>query len=178
MERNHLIEADNVALRYLTMADVEKIFQMSREAGMQQWIPDQVYEDEKESAEVIAFLSAQYKNPPVPQEAPYVLGVELKLTQELIGHVGLSPAGSSVEIGYAIEEKHQEKGYATEAVSAFSSWALKGLEIPEVLGIVDCENNSSCRVLEKSGFILDEENEKNAFGRRCLCRTYRKSRGE
>lgn len=175
MKNNHLMETDNVILRYLTPADEEKIFEMSREAGMQQWIPDQVYEDEKESAEVIEFLRAQYKDPPAPQEAPFVLGVELKSSEELIGHVGLSPAGSGIEIGYAIEEKHQGKGYATEAVRALSDWAVKGLEIPKVLGIVDRDNGGSCKVLERSGFELVEEDEKEAFGRRCVCRTYCKN---
>lgn len=175
MKINLLMETENVLLRYLLPADVEKIFQMSREAGMQQWIPDQVYADEKESAEVIAFLSTQYKVPPHPHEAPFVLGVELKSTQELIGHAGLSPAGGSVEIGYAIEEKHQGKGYATEAVRALSDWAVKMLQIPEVLGIVDRDNKRSCSVLEKSGFTLIEENEKDAFGRRSVCRIYRKT---
>lgn len=34
-----------------------------------------------------------------------------------------------------------------------STWGLKTLGLPEVLGIVASANVSSCRVLEKSGFV-------------------------
>lgn len=130
MQNNVVIETDNLSLRFFTMDDIKKVFQMSQEEGMRLWIPDQVYEDEAKAEGVIKFLSAQYSNPPQPQTAPYVLGIELRKSCELIGHVGLSRANNEIEIGYAIEEKYQGKGYATEAVSAISDWAIKKVKLP------------------------------------------------
>ena len=86
-----------------------------------------------------------------PRTKPLVLGIEN--AGALIGHVGLSRARGSVEIGYAIAERLHGQGFATEAVSAMASWGLSELGLREILGIVATSNVSSCRVLEKSGFV-------------------------
>ena len=167
------INTKNLVLRQFTLEDVPVLYQLSQEDGMRQYIPDQVYKDEEETEGVVKFLMSQYENPPTPKEAPYVIGVVLKETNELIGHVGLSPLGDSVEIGYAIADKHQGKGYATEAVVAMSRWGLDDLKLSEILGVVDSDNKGSCKVLEKSSYEFVQEKEKKAFGRIGLCSTYK-----
>jgi ribosomal-protein-alanine N-acetyltransferase len=159
------VQASNILLRYLTTDDTSKVLQMSRERSLRQWIPDQVYKDEREAAAVIKSLIGQYSEAPDPYRKPLVLGVELKISGELIGHVGLSPAQNNVEIGYAIEERQQGKGYATEAVCGMSHWAVGELGLPEILGIVERENVASCRVLEKVGYVLTGERGKMVLGR-------------
>ena len=149
---------------------------MSREEGIRRWIPDQVYRDEEESATVIKSLIGQYSGNARPDKKPLVLGLELKQTGELIGHIGLSPALEGVEIGYAIATRHQRQGYATEAVAAMSLWAIRVLKLFEVFGIVDRENAASCRVLEKSGYAICGEKHEEIFGHRRWCRIYRYAR--
>jgi [ribosomal protein S5]-alanine N-acetyltransferase len=152
------LETEKLLIRPLSIEDVPTIFRLSREKSLGDWIPDQVYENEKEAAEVIAFLNSQYKPFPAPQKRPFVLGIALRRNQELIGHVGLSPlTEGEVEIGYAIGEKHQKQGYASEAVAALCEWAILNLDIPKINGIVAIENIGSGRVLEKAGFTLDIE---------------------
>lgn len=148
-----MIPTARLLLRPFTLADVPKVFAMSREDGMRRWIPDQVYGDEREAAQVVSALMAHTARPPDPRAHPWVLGVEHTETGTLIGHVGLSPARGSVEIGYAIEERSQGKGLATEAVTAASAWALTELRLPEVLAVVAADNAPSRRVLEKAGFL-------------------------
>jgi [ribosomal protein S5]-alanine N-acetyltransferase len=146
-----MISTSRLLLRPFTLEDVPKLFVMSAEAGMRRWIPDQVYRDEQHAEQVARALMAYTALDAAPRTRPYVLGVEHE--GALIGHVGLSAARGSVEIGYAIEEKHQGAGLATEAVSAMSGWGLAELGLPEVLGIVAVDNTPSCRVLEKAGFV-------------------------
>ena len=124
---------------------------MSTEDGMRRWIPDQVYRDEQHAEEVARALMAYTDAAPDPRVRPYVLGMEHNGT--LIGHVGLSAARGSVEIGYAVEEACQGAGLATEAVEAMSRWGLEELGLTEVLGIVGTDNVASRRVLEKAGFV-------------------------
>ncbi|WP_018248769.1 GNAT family N-acetyltransferase [Orenia marismortui] len=164
MKECSLIETERLAIRHLLVEDVSKIFLMSQEEGMKKWLPDQVYENEEVAHEVVEFLISQYLEKASPDKAPYVLGVVIKEIKELIGHVGLSPIDEGVEIGYAIEERYQGKGYATEAVKAMSAWALKELEVSNIWGIVDINNTISARVLEKSGysFVKDSGN-KNKY---------------
>lgn len=144
-------------LRPFTIADTAKLFALSGEDGMRRWIPDQVYRDLQHTEQVTRALIGFTSLAAAPRARPYVLGIEHRETAALIGHVGLSSARESVEIGYAIEQRHQGTGLATEAVSAVVKWALAELGLPEVLGIVEIDNVSSYRVLEKAGFTRVEQ---------------------
>ena len=145
-----MIETARLVLRPLVLDDVPAVFAMSLEPALGRWIPDQVYRDEDHAEEVVRALIdlAVHRD---PRTKPFVLGIVD--AGVVIGHVGLSPARGSVEIGYAIAERLHGRGFATEAVSAMASWGLRELGLPEVLGIVATANVSSCRVLEKSGFV-------------------------
>ena len=59
----------------------------------------------------------------------------------------------SVEIGYGILPEHQGRGYATEAVDATVSWALRQPGVRRVDAETEPDNKASQRVLEKCGFI-------------------------
>jgi ribosomal-protein-alanine N-acetyltransferase len=146
---NDPINTQRLLLRKFTNEDVYKVYLMSLEEGMKEFLPDQVYENEEEAKQVVEYLMAQYVEDPTPNKTPYVLGIVLKDTNELIGHI--------IEIGYAIEDKYQGKGFATEAVKAMSEWSLKELQLSSVWGIIDKNNTGSIKVLEKAGYIFQEE---------------------
>jgi ribosomal-protein-alanine N-acetyltransferase len=152
-----MISTPRLVLRAFALADVPKLFLMSIEDGMRRWIPDQVYRDELHAEQVARALMAETDLVPDPQKRPYVLGVEHAETGTLIGHVGLSPARSSVEIGYAVERRCQGAGLATEAVAAMAGWGITQLGLPEILGVVAVDNAPSRRVLEKAGFVRIDE---------------------
>jgi RimJ/RimL family protein N-acetyltransferase len=169
-----MISTSRLLLRPFTLTDAPKILVMSGEKGIRRWIPDQVYRDPEHAEQVVRALMAHTANAPDPRVHPDVLGIEDRHTGSLIGHVGLSPARGSVEIGYAIEQQLQGKGLATEAVIAMSGWALAELALPEVLGVVAADNVHSCRVLEKAGFVLDGEEVKTVDDHAFTIRIYRR----
>ena len=166
----------SVVLRPFVPDDVPKVYAMSRETGLRTWLPDQVYESETQAREVLDFLIGTCRDPGSPVAAPFVLAVCLRSSLEVVGHVGLSPLRGDVEVGYAIEEKHQGRGLASEAVQAMVSWALPHFDLPRVLGIVHADNVASCRVLEHAGFMLASEAAGSLHGRPGLIRTYHRSR--
>jgi RimJ/RimL family protein N-acetyltransferase len=57
-----------------------------------------------------------------------------------------------VEVGYAIGDAHQNRGYAKQAVFAATRWALFKFDLPFIHAIVALENAGSCKVLESCGF--------------------------
>lgn len=65
---------------------------------------------------------------------------------------GISENGSA-EIGYGIADDYQSCGYATEAVSALTDWALKQPGVICITAETEASNTASQRVLEKAGFI-------------------------
>lgn len=61
-------------------------------------------------------------------------------------------ADGSVEIGYGISEEFRGLGYATEAVSAVTKWALSQPGVSRVEAEAEADNIASIRVLKKCGF--------------------------
>jgi ribosomal-protein-alanine N-acetyltransferase len=147
-------------LRPFVKEDAPVLFRLSREEPLRRHLPDQVYESLKEAEEVIDLLAGAVSR----GEWPYVLGITLKDTEELIGHVGLSPVEEGIEIGYAVAVSHQRKGYAAEAVAVFSRWAIEKFHLPCIWAILLADNAPSRRVLEKAGYRFQWEREKQAFG--------------
>ena len=72
-----------------------------------------------------------------------------------IGDLCFKGCGSdgSAEIGYGIYEQYQGRGYATEAVGATVSWALRQPGVIRVEAETEPGNLASQRVLEKCGFL-------------------------
>ena len=59
------------------------------------------------------------------------------------------------EIGYGINDKYQNNGYATEAVKAVLEWAFTNPNVTAIESETEPENAASKRVLEKCGFVLN-----------------------
>jgi RimJ/RimL family protein N-acetyltransferase len=72
-----------------------------------------------------------------------------------IGFVG-PPRDGAVTIGYAIVPSARRQGYATEAISALSAWALDEPDVREVRAQTLPENEPSIRALLGAGFVEDE----------------------
>ncbi len=168
------VATESLTLRAFTLADAPKVLAMSRERGMREWIPDQVYADEAEAAGVLRYLIGEYSKSDAPARAPFVLGVCVGDSDELVGHVGLSPYEGVVEIGYAIEDAHQGRGLATGAARALSDWGIRVFDLPFVDGVVASDNVASCRVLERAGFDLVGEDRRSMHGLVRPVKTYRK----
>jgi ribosomal-protein-alanine N-acetyltransferase len=171
------IVSSSVTLRCFLPEDAPKVYAMSLEPGMRAWLPDQVYDSERQALEVIRYLIGKYADPGNPARVPIVLGVQLNGDPGLIGHVGLSPLEGEVEVGYAIEDRHRGRGYASEAVRVMSEWGLRSFGLPRILGIVATDNAASCRVLERACFQLVSESPGLLHGRQGLVRTYRRTSG-
>jgi ribosomal-protein-alanine N-acetyltransferase len=147
----HNEQRGEISLRRFTLDDTQKLFQMSKEDSLGRFLPDQVYRDHDEASKVIQFLIRSSEEIHIEGE-PYVLGVLLN-GDELIGHVGASKIAEGVEIGYAIEKKHQGFGYAQKAVSQMLHLLAVNTNLREIYGIVDSENEASKNVLERCGFL-------------------------
>ena len=77
-------------------------------------------------------------------------------TDELVGRVqlsGIAPAPfESAYLGYSVSERHNGRGYATEAVRQVVEVAFEELGLHRLQAAVMPINAASIRVLEKAGF--------------------------
>lgn len=157
LNKNIILKTKRLNIREFTFKDSKKVLSMGKEKGIKKWMPDQVYSDIEQTKNVLDFLIAQYDVEPDPYNKPYELGIELKANKELIGQIGLSAIDEGVEIGYAITDKYQKKGLASEVVTEFSKWTTNNLSIKSIWGVVNKNNEGSVKVLEKSNYKYVEE---------------------
>src|SRR3972149_3932810 len=142
---------------------------LSVEASNREFIPDEVFETEKDAEACIERLVEAYKG----TEGPFVYPVLLKDGRIHIGHVQAASIGEGRwEIGYHIGEAWQNVGYATEAVRYFVPYIMQRLNVRRLYGIIRADNLASGKVLEKSGFWLMEEKAASSHGKPALIRRY------
>jgi ribosomal-protein-alanine N-acetyltransferase len=75
----------------------------------------------------------------------------------LIGNTGFKGPPTQdgvVEIGYAILDRFQRKGYGSEAVSALISWVFEHPEVTQVIAETFPHLDASIKVMEKNGMTF------------------------
>lgn len=86
----------------------------------------------------------------------YVFGVFHNVTNKLIGRIELSGIArgpfQNAYLGYFLDQEHNGKGFATEAVSLCVKYALTQIGLHRIQAGVMPRNVPSIRVLEKAGF--------------------------
>lgn len=80
-----------------------------------------------------------------------------KDSREIVGGIGFlgdpDPDGS-VEIGFAVNESRQRKGYCREAAQALIDWAWSQASVTRIIARCEPDNIASKHVLEKLGFQM------------------------
>ena len=154
-----LISTERLTITEFNKNMAQTLHENSLDEDNRRFVPDEVFETVEEAREAIAALMDCYGE----DDAPLVYPVLLK-SGEVIGHVQIVPLDDEWEVGYHIAKRHTGNGYATEAIKAFLPTIMNRLGISRVLGIVDAENVASCAVLEKCGFVLEQEEEREYHG--------------
>ena len=112
------------------------------------FVPDEVFETEKDALETIEFLMSRYGS----EEGPFVYPLITKDGLKNIGYVQLVKISDGFEIGYHIAKAYTGSGYACEAVKAFLVYMAEQLRLEKIWGICLADNIASVRVMEKCGF--------------------------
>lgn len=92
-----------------------------------------------------------------------VWAVELLETQEFIGCIGLHPQPSKfefspcIEIGWRIDPKFWNQGYATEGAEACLRFAFEELKLEEIVAFTAKNNLVSQKVMEKIGMTFSHD---------------------
>lgn len=146
----------SLILRPLVLDDVGVAYALSNEAPARKWLSSQIYRDAAHALSAVQILIRRQSDPGDPRLGAYVLAVERRSQPGMIGHVGLSPLGPDVEVGFGIAVAHQRRGFACEAVAAMCAWAFQAFHLPRIIGVCDAENIASSRTLVSSGFVHQE----------------------
>ena len=145
---NVKLETERLILRFMKVSDTHDIFMnIIHDKDVLRYFLDKYREDESEMTldKTINFCLENKR---------YLFAIELKDTHEVIGMIlqcSVPDARShSSEIGYAIGQKHWNKGYTTEAFKAMIDFCFD-IGIHKVVAAHIVENAASKRVIEKCG---------------------------
>ena len=141
------IETERLIICEFDMSMAQCVHLNSLDEDTRRFLPDEVFETVEEAEDTIAFLMGVYQTGDGPLVYPVLLGDGTN-----VGYVQLVPVDEEFEVGYHIAKAYTNRGYATEAVSAFLDQMMQEKSLDKVWGICVCENHASCRVLEKCGF--------------------------
>jgi [ribosomal protein S5]-alanine N-acetyltransferase len=146
------IHTTSLALRHLVLDDAPALLRLNGEASTGRWLPSHVYSDLSHAEAAVAYLIGCYSSPGDARHGPYVLGVELRHSGQLLGHVGFSPLDDEVEVSYAIAEGFRGHGYGAEALVEACHWAADAFALSSLTAVTASANAASRRALDRAGF--------------------------
>ena len=85
-------------------------------------------------------------------EAPYLMAVALKGTDEMVGEIVVMPNEDTFSLGYTFHYSHHRKGYAFEALSALTDLLHERHPAWEFISFTDPDNIPSMSLLKKLGY--------------------------
>ena len=100
----------------------------------------------------IVALVERRKNDVVSVDAPFMVVVALKDTDEMVGEIVVMPKDGTISLGYTFSYKHHRKGYAFEALTALINMLHKQYPKWDFISFTEPENEPSMALLKKLGY--------------------------
>lgn len=158
MSEPNVIETERLALRRLTMGDLDALADIYSDTDVRKYFPEGTltYEQTKEELEWI--INVYY--------GQYGFGLWAtteKESNEFIGRCGLIPwtidGRPEVEVAYLLAKEHWRRGLGTEAARAILAYGFETLHLSRLICLIDPGNEASAKVAIKIGMSLEREAE-------------------
>ena len=147
-----VIKTKRLTLRFMEEKDTHDIFvNINHDKDVLKYFIDKYVENESEMTlnKTIAYCLENKR---------YLFAIELNDTHEVIGMIlqcnAATPIFNFSEIGFAIGQKHWNKGYVTEAAKAMIEFLFNS-GVHKVIAAHLVGNNPSKRVIKKCGMIYE-----------------------
>ena len=82
-------------------------------------------------------------------EAPFMVAVALKETDEMIGEIVVKPKADTIELGYTFSYRYHRRGYAFEALMVLIDQLHRMAPERVFVGFVELQNTASMGLLRK-----------------------------
>lgn len=100
----------------------------------------------------IAALLERHKDDVISVDAPFMVAVALKSTNEMVGEIVVMPNDGTISLGYTFSYKHHRKGYAFESLSALINMLHDCYPMWDFISFTEPENEPSMALLKKLGY--------------------------
>ncbi len=85
-------------------------------------------------------------------DAPFMVAVALKDTDEMVGEIVVMPEDGTISLGYTFSYRHHRKGYAYESLSALINLLHEHYPEWDFISFTEPENTPSMNILLKLGY--------------------------
>lgn len=148
--KEYIFESDRLGFRMWEESDKEPFAKMNANEEVMKYFPKVL--ESKESDEFVHRIREHFK-----QNGYGLWVVEIKDTKEFIGFIGFLIATFEaeftpcVEIGWRLDNKYWNKGYATEGARACLEYGFNELNLERVYSFTAVINEPSQNVMNKIG---------------------------
>ena len=140
-------ETDRLLLRNVSSKDAEIIYDYRNNEVCARYQRGQT----KDYDGIVALVERR-KDDVMSVDAPFMVAVALKETDEMVGEIVVMPKDGTISLGYTFSYKHHRKGYAFEALTALINMLHKQCPEWDFISFTEPENEPSMALLKKLGY--------------------------
>ena len=100
----------------------------------------------------IVQLVERRKDDAISVDAPFLVAVALRDSDEMVGEIVVMPEDGTISLGYTFSYKHHRKGYAFEALTALINMLHERYPQWDFISFTEPENEASMALLRKLGY--------------------------
>lgn len=141
------MQSERLLLRNLAARDAETMFDYRNNELCARYQRGQT----KELGQIVQLIE-RHKDDVVSVDAPFMIAVALKESDEMIGEIVVMPQDGSLSMGYTFSYKHHRKGYAFEALTLLLHFLHEQYPDWDFISFTDPENTPSRMLLQKLGY--------------------------
>jgi len=157
------IKTERLLLRPLCLKDLESVHEYSSDIENTKYMVYLPNITEQETQNFLSSVEQEWK-----QKQPKFYEFAIVLDGLQIGHISiyLTSIANEGRIGWILNKKFWNYGYASEAATAMLSFARTELHLQKVIAHCDGRNAPSKRVMEKIGMLLVDDNGTRTYKKR------------
>ena len=143
----NVIETERLILRNVATKDADIMFDYRNNEICAKYQRGQTKEHDG-----ICELIERRKNDVISVDAPFMIAVAMKRSDEMIGEIVVMPEDGTISMGYTFHYNHHRKGYAFEALTALINLLHESYPSWDFISFTEPENKPSMALLIKLGY--------------------------
>lgn len=149
------MKTERLLLRPLDISDLDTVHEYASDVENTRFMYFLPNYTREETAAFLNMVTAEWR-----KDAPDTYEFAVVYDDRQIGavSVALNEARTEGEMGWIINKRYWKMGFAYEAACAVRDFALNQLRIPRIIAQCDARNADSYRLMEKLGFVREDEN--------------------
>lgn len=147
------LETSRLILRTIKRKDAKNVFDYAQDQALSKYVFWQPHQSIRDSKRFIKDTIKQYQQP-----NKFMWAIELKDQNIMIGTCGVMryyQENKTIEIGYALNPKFQNKGYMKESLQTIINYIFNNLDIIRIQGVCVTENIASEKTMISCKMIFE-----------------------